>query len=216
MWNLLIADDERHIREGLKDIIGEMGLPLKIVGVAANGQEVLDKHVNKEINLMILDICMPKLSGLDLIRKLRELEKEDCPLEIIILSGFDEFSYAKEALSLRVSAYLLKPVDENELYDTIKQALARLEQTQKQKEYLFALKKYLGYENTETTTFSDLVTDALHLIEGNFSNAAWDLNAAAQTLNCHPDHLIASLNKKHSILSKTIWLPCVYRHRSTY
>lgn len=193
-WQLVIADDEKHIREGMRAIVSEMDLALELVGVASNGQEVLELVEQHAVQIFILDINMPRLSGLELIRELQAREKER--FEVLILSGYDDFAYAKEAVQLQVGAYLLKPVDEEELYDSLKKAIWRLEKARKSEEYLHQLKRYLAYEDAPEETFSLLVRDAMHLIEQHFSEVDWDLNAAAKELNCHPDYLSKRLKQE--------------------
>lgn len=193
MWRVIIADDEVHIRSGLKDIIAEMDLPLEVVGLAANGQEVLQLLDTREAELFILDICMPKLSGLALIEALRE-RRMNC--EIIILSGYDEFAYAKQALQLRVGAYLLKPLDEEELYRSLASAIERLEGEKSQASYRHTLERILDNESLGAGTYSGLVREALELIERHYAEGDWDLGRAAQLLACHPDHLSRKLKQE--------------------
>ncbi|WP_214628214.1 response regulator [Paenibacillus agaridevorans] len=112
MFRVVIADDEYDIRQGLKHVIDWYGEDFVIVGEAEDGDEALELYKKERPNLLITDIKMPGLNGLQLSRAVKELDEN---AKIIILSGYDDFAFAKEAIQYGVSSYLLKPVDEDEL-----------------------------------------------------------------------------------------------------
>ena len=112
MYKVLIADDEPEVLDGLKILIEWDKYGFKVAGTAANGKEALNKLNEDNYDLVVTDIRMPMLNGLELIKAIHGVDAE---LKIIILSGYDEFSYAKSAVELGVKAYLLKPVDQKEL-----------------------------------------------------------------------------------------------------
>ncbi|MFP4976765.1 response regulator [Paenibacillus sp. CN-4] len=112
MYRVLIVDDELAIREGLASLLDWESLGYEVVDTAANAIEAEHKFRLYAPDLMIVDIRMPGKSGLELIQTLRELDPE---LQIIILSGYADFGYARQALTFGVGSYLLKPVDEDEL-----------------------------------------------------------------------------------------------------
>lgn len=108
MFRLVIADNEETIRNGLKNLIESYDLDLKVVGIGENGLEVLDLIREFSPEILLIDINMPHLNGLEAIEKIRRDRKE---MKIIIISGYGEFSYAQKALELGVYSYLLKPID---------------------------------------------------------------------------------------------------------
>ena len=112
----MIADDEPKIRQGLKSVLEEMKLPITVCAEARNGMEALEKIEQFQPDFILMDICMPKLSGIQFLEELRKLDK-NCP--VIVISGFNEFSYAKQAIKLGVSEYLLKPIAEEELREEL-------------------------------------------------------------------------------------------------
>ena len=112
MFNVLIVDDEEDIREGLKTIIDWEKEGYKITGLAENGLQALELCKQNKFRLVITDVKMPGMDGLELIRCLRAL---DAGVKVLILSGYNDFSYAKEAMKYGVDSYLLKPVDIDEL-----------------------------------------------------------------------------------------------------
>jgi len=109
---IIIADDEHLVRVSLSSMIKEMETSWQIVSEATNGEELLEQIAEHQPNIAIVDIRMPKMNGLEAIRTGRTIS----PLtQWVILSGFSDFSYARQALKLGVSEYLLKPVDPAEL-----------------------------------------------------------------------------------------------------
>lgn len=126
---VLIADDEPIVREGLRFLIDWESLGFSICGEAVNGEDALEKMRSLQPDLVLLDIRMPKLSGTELIEKARNADYSG---EFIILSGYSEFKYAQTAIRFGVSFYLTKPVDEDELTEsllTIREKLYRQMQT---------------------------------------------------------------------------------------
>lgn len=114
MIDVLIVDDEPKLREGLRTFIDWESLGYRVVDTAANGKEALEKFSEYHPELVIADIRMPGMDGLQLISCLRE----QAPLlHILILSGYADFDYAKRAIFHRTDGYLLKPVDEEELIE---------------------------------------------------------------------------------------------------
>lgn len=112
MYSVIIADDEYDIRQGLKQVIDWEAEGFVVVAEAEDGDEALELYRRERPNLLITDIKMPGRNGLQLARAVKELDEQ---AQIIILSGYDDFAYAKEAIQHGVNSYLLKPVDEDEL-----------------------------------------------------------------------------------------------------
>ncbi len=109
---ILIADDERLARSSLRSMLDELGLPLEIVGEAADGEEMVELVRRHLPEAVFVDIHMPRLNGLEAIRAARMASPRTT---WYILTGYPEFEYAREAIRLGVSQYLLKPVDPQEL-----------------------------------------------------------------------------------------------------
>lgn len=112
MHTFFIADDELAIRNGLKCIIDWNAMDFTCVGEAGNGEEALRGILSLKPDLVLLDIKMPKLSGLDVVHALRA---QDFRGKVIILSGYSDFKYAQDAIKNGVNFYLTKPIDEDEL-----------------------------------------------------------------------------------------------------
>lgn len=112
MYTVLIADDESIIRQGLMCIIDWKEFGFSAAYEAANGEEALEMILTKSPDLVLLDIRMPKLSGLEVVKAAREHGFKG---KVVILSGYSDFNYAKEAIAHGVQYYLTKPADEDEL-----------------------------------------------------------------------------------------------------
>ena len=123
MWKLLIADDEPRIRRGLRNTLDWESLGIEIVGEAEDGEIALDMARKHCPDILLLDINMPFMNGLQLIEALNfELQNS----LVIIISGYDDFEYIQKALRLKVFDYVLKPVDSSELDVVIKNAITKL------------------------------------------------------------------------------------------
>lgn len=117
MLRLLIADDEELVRRGLTALIQREAPDITIIGAAMDGCEALDVALLARPDVILTDIRMPGLSGLELIGSLRAVRPRP---RCIILSGYDEFDYARRAIGLGVAGYLLKPVDPDELLELLR------------------------------------------------------------------------------------------------
>ncbi|CAM4377868.1 response regulator transcription factor [Paenibacillus tarimensis] len=124
MYKVLIADDEKLIREGLTSIVDWEEQGFEIVGTAADGNDAYLKYQELHPHLMLVDIRMPEMNGLKLIELIREQDEQ---MHFIILSGYADFDYAKKAITSRVDGYILKPVDEDELLEYVGKVKAELD-----------------------------------------------------------------------------------------
>ena len=113
---VVIADDELHICRLIQALIDWNGIGLKLMGTASNGMEALEEVRTKQPDILITDIRMPGCSGLELIKGAKEVLPD---LQILIVSGYAHFEYAKQAIQYGVGDYLLKPVNKKELNDTL-------------------------------------------------------------------------------------------------
>ncbi|GAB2698555.1 response regulator [Paenibacillus thermoaerophilus] len=115
-WKILIVDDEKWVRQALKTTLERTGLPLTVAGMCANGIEALDWLREHRADLALIDIKMPVMNGLQLAEAISELPERP---DLAIVSGHDDFEYARQALRFGVFDYLLKPVDVADLRDVL-------------------------------------------------------------------------------------------------
>lgn len=122
MLRVFVADDEEKIRAGIKKLIDWEKLGCEICGEAGDGKEALDKIVRLKPDVVLIDIKMPELSGLDVIKsvsqKTQSGELSRRP-HFLVLSGFSEFEYAQGAMNFGAEGYFVKPIDEDALEDKI-------------------------------------------------------------------------------------------------
>lgn len=111
-YQLLIADDERIIAESLSTIEDWAERGIAVVGTAASGREVIDWLARTRIDLLITDIQMPDMNGLELMEHLHQHHPE---IHMIVISGYEEFDYVKKAMKYKAAGYVLKPIDTDEL-----------------------------------------------------------------------------------------------------
>lgn len=123
--NIIVIDDEPIIRQGIIHKIRFSGLPLKLVGEAGDGVAGLDLIRSERPSIVVTDIHMPAMNGLEFIRRAKELDPK---LEFVILSGYDEFEYAKQAIRYGVNDYLLKPVENEDLSESLSRIVKKLEE----------------------------------------------------------------------------------------
>ena len=121
MNTVLIVEDEKMIRQGIKSMIQRSGVPVQTIIECSNGQMALEVLQSQQIDVMFTDIRMPKMDGITLVQEMQKFQRR--PLTVVI-SGYDDFSYAVEMLRNGVREYLLKPVDR----DKIRQIMEQLEQ----------------------------------------------------------------------------------------
>ncbi|CAM4336211.1 response regulator transcription factor [Paenibacillus alkaliterrae] len=126
MYRVFIVDDEPFIIEGLYDIIDWSEFGLEIAGSAENGQDALALLMDLPVDILLTDISMPIMDGLSLIREARRFRPD---LKVIILSGYNDFQYIKEGLKLGVENYLLKPINIDELQETLANTIDKLNAT---------------------------------------------------------------------------------------
>ena len=124
MYTMLVADDERWIRERIISSIDWARIGVSVAGEAADGEEALTLSKQLKPDIILTDIRMPGINGLEFIKSLRE-EKSNA--RIIIISGFNDFHYAQKAIKLGVVDYILKPVENNELINIVKKCIRQIE-----------------------------------------------------------------------------------------
>ncbi|AQR97147.1 MULTISPECIES: response regulator transcription factor [Clostridium] len=145
MWKLVVADDEPKIRRGIENLLDWHELNINIVGEAEDGEIALEVIKEKKPDIILLDINMPFLNGLNLLEKLKEINYRSI---VIIISGYDDFSYAQKALKYNVFDYVLKPVNKKNMEEIILKAVSKLNEIQNETNYLDWVEKQLN-ENIE-------------------------------------------------------------------
>jgi Response regulator containing CheY-like receiver domain and AraC-type DNA-binding domain len=123
MLKVLLIDDEPIVREGLKTIIEWENNGFFICEEGIDGKDGLNKILQIRPDLVLIDIKMPGLNGIEVIKEARE---QNFNGKFIILTGYSDFAYAKSAIKYDVSSYLLKPIDEDELLQIVKNLYSKI------------------------------------------------------------------------------------------
>ena len=130
MKTILIVDDEPRTRDGIRKVLEIWSAGKYTIETAANGVAALEWLEHNDAHLLISDIRMPEITGLELVEKLDQFDNKP---NIILVSGYSDFSYAQQALRFGVVDYLLKPIDKASLIQAIEKAMLRVEEQQRYK-----------------------------------------------------------------------------------
>lgn len=130
MRKVMLVEDEEFILHGIKNIIDWEALGLEIVHMAQNGKKALEMWEKEPVDIIITDLEMPEMGGLELLRMIRS---KDTHTRFIILTGYDEFEYAREAIRLEVENYILKPINEDALEEQLKETIEKLDELEEKR-----------------------------------------------------------------------------------
>ena len=193
MLKIFLAEDEVVVRETIKRMIPWEELGFELVGEAADGEMALPLLIRQHPDLLITDIKMPFMDGLTLAR----LAKKEIPgLKVVILSGYDDFNYAKQAIGIGVEDYLLKPITKNALIERLSEIRSRYEHEKTQKEYYEKFQREMqAYEkNSSRDFFEALVGGSMDMMEVYKRAEKLGLDIVAEaynvlifTMNCDED-----------------------------
>lgn len=168
MLRVLIVEDEDIIRKGIAYTMDWMSMGCVIVGEASNGKEGIEKILELEPDIVLADIMMPYVDGIEMIRQ----TKDKVHYKSVILTSYAEFSYAKQAIDLKVSDYLMKPVEEEDIRQVVDKIAAEL-QKEKEIELLYE-KQNTGMDMKEyyvrAETESPYITQMLKITEDHFAD----------------------------------------------
>ena len=139
LYKILIVDDEEEIRLGVIKKINWESYGFKVVGDAVNGVEAWEKANNLKPDIVMTDIRMPFMDGLELGEKIQEIMPST---KIIIFSGCDDFEYAQKAIRINVSEYVLKPINSENLIEILKRLKCKLDEEYDEKRNIQLLQRY--------------------------------------------------------------------------
>lgn len=193
MLKIFLAEDEVIVRETIKRMIPWENLGFELVGEAADGEMALPLLLRQKPDLLITDIKMPFMDGLTLAK----VAKKEIPgLKVVILSGYDDFNYAKQAINIGVEDYLLKPITKNALIERLTEIRSRYEHEKTQKEYYEKFHREMqAYEkNSGRDFFEALVSGSMDMMEIYRRSEKLGLDIVAEaynvlifTMNCEED-----------------------------
>ncbi|RLA76682.1 MAG: histidine kinase, partial [Epsilonproteobacteria bacterium] len=133
---LLYVEDNEHARESMMSVLEEF---FKDITVACDGEEGLESFKKNKIDLIITDINMPRLNGLEMIKEIRKI---DINIQILVLSAYNESSFFLDSIKLGVDGYLLKPIAINQFMDILQKVTQKLKFKQEAEKNLYLLDQY--------------------------------------------------------------------------
>ena len=180
MDKLIIVEDEKWEREGLSEFIDWNSMDIRFMGAAASGREglVLAKATGPDI--ILSDIRMPVMDGLEFTRQVKRL-LPGCL--VLLVTGYDDFSYAQDAIRHGVSDYLLKPVQKDQLVEAIRRMQQALDVARREKDSRLHLRSRVR-ENRDAR----LVSQAMEMIHAGYATGI-DLNAVSERLGIPANRL---------------------------
>lgn len=184
MLKVLIVEDEEMIRKGIVLTVDWAALDCVVVGEAANGLEGLEAARRLEPSLIITDLKMPQMDGIEMLRTLRA---EGCNAYVIILTAYDNFSYAQSALRLGAVDYLLKPFHDGDLENAVNRFRSRLDSETQDPVTLGTPRK--GDK-------SKYVLEAMAYISKHYNEPDISVGTVAQSLNISEGYLSHTFKKE--------------------
>jgi len=173
MHKVLLVDDEKLTREAISQNVPWNDIDFTLIGTAENGKEAITLVEQEIPDLVLTDICMPVMDGIALSGYLHENHPE---IKVIIISGYDDFEYAKQAIRFEVSNYILKPITSCELIEELEKVKVKIEQSlEKKREFK---KIHDKFEKSVPTLRNHFLT---RLVEGNYSKN--DIDVQMSQLN---------------------------------
>ena len=164
---ILIVDDEPRTRQGLNKTLDTLANGQYQINTASNGEEAIELMKQHKVHILITDIHMPEITGLQLLKIAKE---QNISPVIIVISAYSEFEYAQEALRLGVINYLLKPISKKALIEAVEEAV----QTVEKKERAGLIEKVVDTKlvdaNTQNPSNREPIREAIDYINNNLKN----------------------------------------------
>ena len=193
MISIVIVEDESYIRKGLVMTTPWEKFGCKVIGEAGDGKEGYELIKKLKPDIIITDVNMPVMDGIEMLRNLEDVSDAEC----IIVSGYNDFSYAQQAIKLGVRDYLLKPIDDEDFYRILKKVILNIEKKQnmakqqEQRRLIQEGKEILAKEDgfdTHHDSRKKYVVKAVEWIEVHYSENI-GINDAALELNISKSYL---------------------------
>ncbi len=196
MYRVMIADDEELLGKCLEKMIDWNALGAEVVGVAMDGEEALEMFRSKGPEIVILDINMPFISGLELAGI---INKEKPETKVIMLTAYKEFEYAQQAIKYHVVDYLTKPFDKDEVIETVCRIIDELEEEKTRRMDPAAEDKPVNLKKEETIT-----DKVLSYIRQNYHDPELNLKGTADALFISTSYLQSLLKNQNTNFTKLL------------
>lgn len=211
MLRVLIVEDEEIIRKGFVHTINWLEMGCQVVGEACNGEEGLGKIREYKPDLVITDIIMPKMDGIEMLVQAQAIHD----FKSIILTSYSEFGYAKKAIELQVFDYILKPVDEEKLMEIIERVKKEVEEKHTYNEILEKSKNKKSIELidmdiyiTPSKNYSYYIAESVKAIKENYHT-----KISIELLAEHFNVSISYLSRKFKEETNQTFLEVLHKYR---
>ncbi|MDF2802814.1 MAG: two component transcriptional regulator, AraC family [Anaerocolumna sp.] len=180
MYQLIIIDDEEHVSNGISNIFPWENIGFTVVGIFNNGESALDFIKKNMVHVVMTDIRMPRLSGIDIAKRLLEDRPE---IKVIFMSGYSDFEYMKSAILNSVSDYLLKPIKYEELLTCFQRVCEQLNK-----------ENNIHEPEQQDSYYAQIVNTALQYIDTHIKDAS--LDGLAIQIKMSPSYLSRLIKEK--------------------
>jgi two-component system response regulator YesN len=189
MYKLLIVDDEPLVRRGIKSLVDFQALKIQRVEEASNGEEALEMFKNFLPDLVLADINMPKLDGLSFADHAKKIKPS---VKIALITGYDYFDYALQAIKIGVDDYILKPVSKQDIQEVLHKLIERIENDEKDKEVQKTVKNLLEATESVEDSYKALIQAVL---DRNMYKASFSLSVLSEELGYSSGYLSGLFKK---------------------
>ncbi len=181
MYKVLIVDDETIVRKGIISEVDWGALDCAVVGEAANGLEGIEAFERFDPDIIISDIRMPKMDGIEMVRQIRDRGSQ---VAVIFLTAYSDFTYAQNAIKLVAADYLLKPFEDGELEASIERVKEKIKAAPRQKDETNEAR-----ESLPLSSLSVYVRDALDYVSENCARNDLAVSMVAEAIGVSEGHL---------------------------
>jgi len=199
MLKVLVAEDEPWIRAAIVEMVESIGHDIKVVGDATNGEEAWHMIQQQWPTVLITDIMMPEMDGLELVKNISE---QRIPMAVIIISGYENFQYAQKAISYGVNRYLLKPVNREELTAALLEVTGKITEIEHMNHYFIRIQTY--FDTINDLDAADGIKGLYKLVENIKSLKHINYPAYLSLIRIIESKLgglLTSINVKHEVIT---------------
>ncbi len=194
MYNMLIVDDEPLVRRGIITLVDFEALHIRNIFEAENGDQGLEIFKREDIHIVLADINMPKMNGLDFAKAIKVISP-NC--RIALITGYDYFDYAQYALKIGVDDYVLKPVSKSDITEIIIQLISKYNETQKYERLEKVIDQMKSDQGIETDKGYEQFIN--HFMENHLSSSDLSLTLLADQIGLSQGYLSGLFKKLYGL-----------------
>jgi two-component system response regulator YesN len=197
MYKLLIVDDEPLVRRGIKSLVDFDTLNIGEIEEAVNGEDALNKFLKNPPDIVLADINMPKMDGLSFSEKAKKAKPS---VKIALITGYDYFDYALQAIKIGVDDYILKPVSKSDVHEVLQKLIDKIKDSGTQKEIQKTLNTLLNEDQLGTEdTYKEVIQE---ILDKEISNSEFSLKMLSDSLGYSSGYLSGLFKKLYGTTFK--------------